>query len=267
MSKYHKIKWTEQDTKEISRVVKNFNAKITRLSKKDPSIANLLPNKVTTKQFKELINTRQDLKRELNSLKRFSKKGAEKIVVIPDTEYNLKTTNWQKVEMNRRVGIINRRRKTRLEEMQNRELKSGGKSLGYTLGQLGMGKAKEVALSPMTPFFRTMNNADLKKRWESIVTQSQSDYFTKRDYQARDNYIKGLMENYNTNNIQDIIDEIRSMDIQDFLDTMESEDSTFEFASPKAGSVKVNDNNQLDIKLAEYDAYETHLRSIWLPNK
>ena len=174
MSKYHKIRWSEQDTKEISRVVKNFNAKVSRLAKSNPEIANVLPEKVSTRQLKEMINTRQDLNRELNSLKRFSKKGSEKIVVVPNTEYELKITKWQQTEMNRRVGIINRRRKARLDELVNTEMTSRGQKLGYTRGQLGMGKATEVALQPMNAFYRTMGNRDLKKRWQSILHQSQS---------------------------------------------------------------------------------------------
>lgn len=234
MSKYHKIRWSEQDTEEINKVVRNFNAKINRLTKKNPEIANVLPEKVSTKQLKELINTRQDLHRELNALKRFSKRGAEKIVTVPDTEYDLKVTHWQRTEMNRRIGIINRRRKTRLEELQNTEMTSRGQSLGYTRGQLGMGKAEEVALQPMKAFYRTMGNADLKKRWQSILTQSQSDYFTKRDYQVRDNYIQGLKQNYNEDDIKDIIDKIQSMDIQDFLNIFNQEGGTFEFLYPNS---------------------------------
>ena len=232
MSKYHKIRWSEQDTKEIARVVKNFNAKVNRLAKQNPDLASVLPEKVSTKQLKNLINTRQDLHRELNSLKRFSKKGSEEIVVVPDTEYELKITKWQKTEMNRRVGIINRRRKARLEEIENIEMKSRGKNLGYTRGQLGMGKAEEVSLQPMNAFYRTMGNRDLKKRWQSILHQSQSDYFTKRDYQVRDNYIKGLIENYNGHDIEDIVNTIQNMDIKDFLQTFQEEGGTFEFIYP-----------------------------------
>lgn len=252
MSKYHKIRWTEQDSKEISRVVKNFNSKITRLAKKNPEIANILPEKVSSKQLKEIINTRQDLHRELNALKRFSKKGAEEIITVPNTEYDLKTTKWQKVEMNRRVGIINRRRKERLERLQEVEMTSRGKSLGYTRGQLGMGKATEVALQPLTAFFRTMGNTDLKKRWQSILVQSQSDYFTKKDYQLRDNYIKSLVENYNENKISDIIEAIENMDIKDFLNKFEKEGGTFEMSYP---------SKELE------QEYVTALRSIWIPNK
>lgn len=248
MSKYHKIRWSEQDTEEINKAVRNFNSKINRVAKKNPEIANLLPEKVSAKQLKELINTRQDLHRELNALKRFSKRGAEEIVTIPDTEYNLQTTHWQRTEMNRRIGIINRRRKSRLEEIQNTEMTSRGEALGYTRGQLGMGRAEEVALQPMTAFYRTMGNTDLKKRWQSILTQSQSDYFTKRDYQVRDNYITGLKQNYNESDIKDIIDKIEHMDIKEFLNVFNQEGGTFEFLYP---------NSELE------EEYINSLRTTW----
>ena len=80
--------------------------------------------------------------------------------------------------MNRRVGIINRKRKARLEEISNIEMKSRGEALGYTRGQLGMGKATEVSLSPMNAFTRRMNRRDLNMKWLSILRESQSTYFT-----------------------------------------------------------------------------------------
>ena len=36
MSKFHKIRWQESDLLELSKTIKNFNAKITRLAKKNP---------------------------------------------------------------------------------------------------------------------------------------------------------------------------------------------------------------------------------------
>ena len=86
MSKYHKIRWQDNDLKELQRVVRNYNAKVTRLKKKEPELyKNTLPqfydertdsftDKISVRQLKEIINTRQDLKRELNMLRRFSKK-------------------------------------------------------------------------------------------------------------------------------------------------------------------------------------------------
>lgn len=258
MSKYHKIRWTQTDSQELTRAVRNFNAKVNRLVKQNPQLKNILPEKVQIGQLKELINTRQDLKREINSLRRFSKRGAEEIVSVPESDYNLKTTKWQKSEINRRVGIINRRRQRRLEEIQDIEMTSRGELLGYTRGQLGMGKMTEISLRPMNGFTRSMGQSDLRHKWRAILTESQSDYFTKRDYDLRDNYLKGIKENYDWESVKDIYKHIEKMDIKEFLQRFEEEGGTFEIASP---------DGRIDTKAEEYKGYETALRSTWLPNK
>ena len=253
MSRYHRINWRESDTQELKRVVRNYNAKITRLAKKNPQIENVLPEKVSVGQLKELINTRQDLKRELNALQRFSKRGAEEIVIVPDTDYNLKITKWQKSEMNRRIGVINRRRKKRLEDISNIEMTSRGEKLGYKRSDIGMGKANEVSLKPMNAFTRTMNQSDLKWKWKNIMKESQSDYFTQKDFRLRDNFIKALSQNYNVNDIQDVIESIDSMDIKDFLDKFEEEGGNLEFAYPP--------NKE------QYEAYVNALKATWRPQR
>lgn len=253
MSRRHKINWRESDNRELNRVVKNFNAKISRLAKKNPQLQNVLPEKVSASQLKELINTRQDLNRELNALKRFSKRGAEEIVSVPDNDYNLQTTKWQRTEINRRIGIINRRRKERLERLSNFEATSRGQELGYKRADIGMGKATEVSLSPMRGFTQRMNQRDLKMKWKSIMQESQSDYFTERDYRLRNNYIKALTENFNINDIEDIIEEIENMDINDFLQIFEQEGGNLESAYPPNGE--------------QYIAYLNGLRATWKPER
>ena len=253
MSKFHKIRWQESDLLELSKTVKNFNAKITRLAKKNPDVAVALPEKVKIGDLKNLINTRQDLKREINSLKRFSKRGAESIVIADGTDEELKITKWQRTEMNRRVGIINRKRKSRLEEIQNLEMTSRGQALGYTRGQLGMGRATEVSLSPMNAFTRRMNRRDLKMKWQAILRESQSDYFTQKDFRLRENFIKALEQNFNTNDIQDVIGYINKMDIKDFLQKFEEEGGTMEFAYPP--------NRE------QYEAYVNGLKATWLSER
>lgn len=252
MSKYHKINWRESDTKELNRVVKNFNAKISRLAKKDNSLAGILPDKVKVNELKELIKTRQDLNRELNMLKRFSRKGSEKVVNIPDNENNLQVTKWQLTEMNRKVGIINRRRRERLEKLSNIEQKSRGESLGYTKGDIGMGKASEVSLSPMNAFTRTMSRSDLVRKWKAMMKESQSGFFTEKDFRTRENFIVALERSYDVNDIQDVITSIRRMDIDLFLNQFESEPGMFEFGYPPTQD--------------QYDAYVEHLKTIWMPN-
>ena len=67
MPRISNIRWNENQNAELRKAVKNFNAKITRLEKKHPEIKNALPEKVSVKAMKELIGTRKDLQREINS--------------------------------------------------------------------------------------------------------------------------------------------------------------------------------------------------------
>ena len=239
MSKQYKIKWTQQDLNELNRVVKNYNSKITRLSKKDPSIKNILPEKVATADLKELIKTRQDLNRELNALKRFSKRGAEMIVDVPNTQYNVKITKWQLTEMNRRVGIINRKRNARLKAIQEVELKAGGESLGYTQGQLGMQPAEVNSLSPMSAFIPTMTQRDVNMRFKSIRRQVQDEYFSVKDEQARQNFINSIRQNYQIMGMQgvppeimEVLDKIKNMSLKEFMANFRQTGSTFELNYP-----------------------------------
>ncbi len=253
MSKQYNIRWRDSDERELKRVVRNFNAKIDRLAKKDPQNANALPEKVRVGQLKELIDTRQDLKRELKSLQRFSKRGSEELVTIPDSQYNIKITQWQKQEMSIRAGLVTRKRKKRKNELEEIEVTSRGEKLGYTAGQFGMGRADEIALRPIKAFYRTMNRVDVNKRFKSLVKQSQSTYFNRADEQYRQNYIKSLIENYNSEDIEDVIKKIEDMNINDFISQVKAEDPNFEFNYPPDED--------------EYEQYVNQIRAIWIPNR
>lgn len=248
MSRESRIRWQKSDSQELARVVKNFNAKIERLAKKNPEMINALPEKTSVRQLKELVQTRRDLKREINSLKRFSRRGSEEIISYGD--YNIKLTKWQKTEINRRVGIINQRRTRRLREMEEMELTQGGESLGYKKGDVGMGRIERVELSPMKGLTPGMNQRDVIKKWRNIVKESQSGYFTDKDYRLRENYLKGLRENFNPDDIADLEVAIAGMDIREFKKRFYSEaDADFEgLYAP---------NNE------QYQGYLTKLKSIW----
>ena len=211
MSKQYNIRWKPDDNQELRKAVKNFNAKIRRLEKKDPQNKAALPEKVTVRQLKELISTRRDLNRELNALKRFSKKGSEEIIDVPDSKYNLKITKWQKEEMTRRAGIINRKRKRRLRELSEIQLESRGEKLGYTRGAIGMGKAEEISLTPIRAFTPGMNTRDLKKKYNMILKESQSVSWDEKELRLKANYIKALQQNFNPNDVKDIIEEIEEV--------------------------------------------------------
>ncbi len=253
MAKYHQIKWKSKDHEELTKAVRNFNAKIKRIEKKNPQIKNALPDKLSVKQLKELINTRQDLKREINALKRFTKRGAEELEVIPNNDNNLLITKWQRKEINRRIGIINRRREKRLNELENIEMTSRGDKLGYTKGDIGMGKITKNALKPMQGLTKSMDRRDLQKKWKVVMNESQSDFFSKRDFRVKETFINTLLRNYNEEDIKDVIDYIRKIDIKEFLEKFESEGGAFDPAYPP-------DEEQ-------YKSYVMALKAAWIPKR
>ena len=252
MSRKYNIRWSENDSQALSKAVKNFNAKVSRLEKKygdDPSI--VLPERVSVKQMRVLVTTRRDLQRELKSLQTFTQRGSETIVDVPITDSNIQMTQWQKSEMSKRAAIINRRRNARRQELEAQELQHGGKSLGYTRGDIGMGKAEAVQLRPTHAFTPKMEKRDLKAKWEHFMRESQSTYWKKRDILLRENYIKALEENFNPNEVKDIVQHIRDMDLDAFKKQLSSDPANFESAYPP-------DEEQTK-------AYLSELRAAWMP--
>ena len=244
MSKQYKIRWSKSDNQELARVVRNFNAKVKRLAENpnrlrnetinelnitNETIKNALPELTSVKQLKSLINTRQDLKRELNTLKRFTEKGSEELTVVPDSKYNVIVTKWQRKEMGIRTAVINKRRKTRLEKLQATRLKSRGQDLGYTLDQIGMGRIEEVSLKPFNAFTSGMRQGDVRYKWRHIMQESQSDFFDKQDYAVRENFLKGLKWNFDWNDVKDLYEHIEQMPIDEFLKKFNQEGGTFEW--------------------------------------
>lgn len=254
MSKRYGIRWTENDSRELTRSVKNFNAKVKRLEEKYKGRSDVvIPEKVSVKELKELVGTRRDLNREIKSLQRFSKRGSEELVKVPKVEDSTLLTKWQKTEMNRRAGVINRTRAKRKEQLEDIEMTSGGKSLGYKRGEFGMGKADELSLKPTKAFTKKMGKSDIQKKAKSLRKHSQSDYFNKADRRLLDNYVKALKETYGEDAVKDIVDIIEGMDFPEFYKKFKAEPGLFEFTY-------IPDD-------ADTEAYLDKIRSTWISKK
>ena len=266
MSNQSNIKWRVQDEKELRRVARNFNRKLGRLVKENPENAGALPqfynpkteqfeSRITVEALKDLIQTRQDFNRQLNMLKRFSKRGAERIIEAPGNVYGTKTTVWQKQEVGRLVGIINRKRQERLDKLNIVQMASSEGKLGYTLGQMfGMGLASANKLQPTQAFTPSQSQADLRYKMRSLMQESKTKYYLDRDQFLKDNYIKALTENYAEEDIRDVISAIRNMNPDLFVLKFEARGDKFEMAYPP------------DRGSEEYNNYLSELKGYWLGN-
>lgn len=249
----YNIRWSEADEKELQRVVKNFNAKLTRQAKKDPENAAALPERVSAAELRGMIKTRQDLNRELNALRRFSERGAETMVEIPGNYYNLKITKWQLKEMNRRGVIVNKNRARRRDEVKNMEASSRNVGLGYSVEHT-MSDEEKAALEPIEVFTEFQSRAAVNQKHRTLRKQSMVEYWTSRDEALRRGYTKAMMENLGTSpDVMEIVDAINDMDVAEFRAAFQKEQSKFTLAYPgDQDKVRENINS---------------LKAIWMPEK
>lgn len=89
-----KIRWQQKDYLSLGRAVANFNKKINKLQSEEKKL--YLPELKNYKDIKENIQTRSELNRVINSLKRFSKEGAEDLYV---TKAGEQITKWELKEL------------------------------------------------------------------------------------------------------------------------------------------------------------------------
>lgn len=231
MAKQYNIRWTENDSKQLSKAVRNYNAKVKRLESKYADIPNaVIPEKLTMKEMREVIGTRRDLQKELKSLQNFTQRGSEELVRA-NTEDTILLTKWQKQELLKREKLINKARTERREQLESKELIHKGEGLGYTRGAVGMGKTDALMLRPTNAFTPKMRKYEINEKMKHYRRESQSDYWKRRDVLMRDNYIKALRNSFNSR-ANDIIEKIKSLPVEEVKDIILSDPQEFNTAYP-----------------------------------
>lgn len=253
MPRKYNIRWNENDLSEIKRLTRNFNDKIRRLEKKYKGEKVILPERVSVSDVVNLVQTRGDLQRELRSLQRFTQRGSEKLVSVPNSDNNMKITNWQRKDMQRRASKINRIRSQRKEDLDARELKRNQKPLGYRRSDIGMGTVDVNMLLPTNPFPKNMSVHEANLKMEHLRRESQNTYWRQRDVLLRNNFVETLKQNFNPERIKDITDHIMNMDIDKFMETFNEHPDDFSLGYP------MTDDEEI--------AFSNELRSNWLPAK
>lgn len=71
------IRWRSEDSEALRKAVKNYNAKITRISKSDPLSRGLLPEKVSVAELRQGIKSRADFNRKIRDLRGYTQRGGE----------------------------------------------------------------------------------------------------------------------------------------------------------------------------------------------
>ena len=174
-----KIKWSKNDARKVANLVRWFNAKITRIAKKTPSIAVALPDRMNSQAIQQMYSqlTRADFNRWVNSTMRFLRAGAERVVT---TKAGVTTTRWQLDEIRYNLQRINAERRARMERLKPSTRKGT------------MGAIKELELQPR----RNLSKNIPQQYWEQYVRgiekQVLSSYRSGRAEQYKRNYLAAM---------------------------------------------------------------------------
>lgn len=177
MPRQYNIKWRNKDKTRLSNTVRQFNAKITRMLKKNPELAPYLPERWTVQGLMDTIQTRQDFNREIKSARRFLEPGAETPVT---SATGIRTTRWEKREIGIKVGVINRRR--------NRELKK----MNPTTEKGTMGTIRENNLRPKKYDIDKIKASDWDMFVYGVEKQIMSGYTAQKNELYKQNFIKAV---------------------------------------------------------------------------
>ena len=179
MARTGRIKWTRDDAKKTANLVRQFNAKITRITKKNPSIVKALPERMNSQAIQQMYSqlTRSDFNRWINSTMRFLKRGADEIVT---TNAGVKTTRWQLNEIRYNLQRINAERRKRMERLQPSTTKGT------------MGAIKELELQPRRNLAQNIPTQYWERYVRGIEKQVLSSYASDRAEQYKRNYLTAM---------------------------------------------------------------------------
>lgn len=181
-----------------------------------------VPDRVSKKEAIQSIETRADYNRLINSLQRFSKRGAEKPVT---STRGAKSTQWEVEEFKHKQRIENARRTRERKKLEQQDVKSRGKSTGVKRAE--MGSIKENSLKPSRKNFQNLSQKEWELAKKNIDNMLNANYRDEKKLKMKENYIKGLI----TAGFPDsLIDIIRGMDIDTFVETVANDqEATFDF--------------------------------------
>lgn len=216
--------------KSLHATVRDFNAKITRLSARAKTQGEkaALPEKLSVDDLIKNASSKESLQRDIKEYKGFMRRGAEELVELPDTKNNIKLTRWQKETMEKRLDEINEARAKELEEWKATEVKYGGKPAGYTQGQVRMDTGDFDEFEPMKMYNYSSTYGDMREKFRLMMRESQDGYWNARTELARINYTEKLDRIIGDHPIgKMLLKQIKGLDLADFKRTLKGEDDLF----------------------------------------
>lgn len=178
----YNIKWNRKDYITLGKAVAQFNKKIRELNKEE--VKTYLPETINYYDIKETILTRRGLKNTINSLKRFSKEGAEQLYKTKSGE---EITKWEYKEL-----VINKRNALRRLNQELNELNIKGET-GFSRAEMGSQRVHEIQSTINSiKNFENKKGYDFIREAKRINLLGNYDYLMKKSITYQDNFMYEL---------------------------------------------------------------------------
>lgn len=200
MPRQNNIKWRKNDKQTISKTVRKFNAKITRTIKKHPEWADFMPERLTVQELTDKIQTRRDFNREVRSVERFLRKGAETPF---QSQSGIKTTVWEKKEIGYKVAQVNRQRTIEAKKADVSTYKGT------------MGSIESNNLKPKKYNINKIKPNEWDKYVKTVEKQVMANYNYDKKVRYKENYLQAIIRNLGT--------EGKAKELYDFVSQLDPE--------------------------------------------
>lgn len=237
------IRYDKKLNQEINKVIRNYNQKIRRIEKYEEQWLYKIPNTITKKEIKENVYTRNELRRKLNELKRFSKRDAENIMQL-DSGYI--TSQYEYENLKREQARVKRNISREIKRLETEKPMVFGKAQTQTFAQMGDTyyinlKAKRMALEKN---IQKLQGEEFKKYKDLVYKVGRN-----QEYQTslfRENYKKMLTDlayytNYDKDKLRNLETKLNKLNNRQFYKLFHNEKaikSITEYYPLVTGSVK-----------------------------
>jgi len=219
------IRYDKKLNQEINKVIKNYNQKIKRIQNYADSYNYLLPQTITKKNLKQNVYTRNELKRKLAELKRFSIRGAEQSMQL---ESGYLISRYEYENLKRETKRVKANISRELKRLETTKPLVFGKQQAVTFAQMGDSyylnlKAKRENLEKN---IQLLKNEELK-RYQALVYKTGRSH----EYQNslfRENYKKMLTDlayytNYDKDKLKELEDKLNKLSNREFYKLFQNE--------------------------------------------
>ncbi len=182
------MKYNQKQNNRIKNTVAKYNRKIKSLQKSPKYEGVILPSTTSIKEIKSKVTKASDITRELNSLNRLFKSGAEEIVTGKN---DIKTIKYVLRETSIKISVINKRRANERKRAEQADVVVSGMKTGFKRGEMYGDRLKELR-PKNNNLLNTRSLSEFNKFIEGVDRLFDTDFIGAHKELYQQNFMKAV---------------------------------------------------------------------------